>query len=84
MAAAFQILLLQCMNVVDYYAPLLFLEVSTVQPEEFCRTIDLCEKVVSISKHRSQGSCEFCHHVVSEALSKLEDPNTKVYSVTFS
>jgi saposin len=68
----------QCIALVDVYAPLFFLEVSTVQPKEFCGSVDLCEKVVSFSQHRSKGNCEFCHNVVTEALAKLEDPDTKL------
>ncbi|MQM12759.1 hypothetical protein Taro_045677 [Colocasia esculenta] len=33
----------QCLMLVDYYAPLLFLEVALVRPYDFCRRVNLCE-----------------------------------------
>lgn len=80
----FPIILLQCINLVDYYAPLLFLEVSEVQPQEFCQRIGLCGQVVSILQHIPKGNCEFCHQVVAEALEKLKDPETQVFSMPLS
>lgn len=68
----------QCITLVDYYAPLLFLEVSEVKPQEFCRRIALCGPVVSISQHLPKGNCELCHQVVAEALQKLRDPETQM------
>uniref|UniRef100_A0A1D1ZAY7 Pulmonary surfactant-associated protein B n=1 Tax=Anthurium amnicola TaxID=1678845 RepID=A0A1D1ZAY7_9ARAE len=32
----------QCEKLVDYYAPLFFLEVSSMRPHDFCRKINLC------------------------------------------
>lgn len=68
----------QCTVLVDYYAPLFFLEVSTIQAEDFCRKVDLCEEGVSMSQHLSKDKCDICHNVVAEALLKLKDPDTEV------
>ncbi|KAL3536600.1 hypothetical protein ACH5RR_005061 [Cinchona calisaya] len=68
----------QCITLVDYYAPLIFLEISSVQPKEFCQKVDLCEEIVSISRSLSKNSCELCHNVVSEAITKLKDPDTQL------
>lgn len=68
----------QCVTLVDYYAPLFFLEVSTIQPEAFCQKMNLCEKTVITSPPLYQDSCEFCHYAVSEVLVKLKDPDTQL------
>ncbi|KAK6118210.1 hypothetical protein DH2020_047996 [Rehmannia glutinosa] len=68
----------QCIVLVDYYAPLFFLEVSSVQADEFCQKVNLCEEGVSISHHLSQDKCDICHNVVTEALLKLKDPDTEL------
>lgn len=49
-----------------------------MQPGEFCRKVDLCEKVVSISQHLVNDKCNLCHQAVTEALMKLKDPHTQV------
>ncbi|XP_022874135.1 uncharacterized protein LOC111392956 isoform X2 [Olea europaea var. sylvestris] len=67
----------QCITLMDYYVPLFFLEVSSMQPGEFCRKVDLCEKVVSISQHLVNDKCNLCHQAVTEALMKLKDPHTQ-------
>ncbi|KAL6580964.1 hypothetical protein OROMI_006887 [Orobanche minor] len=68
----------QCIVLVDYYAPLFFLEVSSIQADGFCRKVDLCEDGVFISHHLSQDKCDMCHNVVTEALLKLKDPDTEL------
>ncbi|KAI3473103.1 hypothetical protein Pfo_030395 [Paulownia fortunei] len=68
----------QCIVLVDYYAPLFFLEVSSIQAEDFCRKVDLCEEGVSTSQHLSKDKCDVCHNVVTEALLKLKDPDTEL------
>ncbi|XP_022874134.1 prosaposin-like isoform X1 [Olea europaea var. sylvestris] len=68
----------QCITLMDYYVPLFFLEVSSMQPGEFCRKVDLCEKVVSISQHLVNDKCNLCHQAVTEALMKLKDPHTQL------
>uniref|UniRef100_A0A7N1A8Q0 Saposin B-type domain-containing protein n=1 Tax=Kalanchoe fedtschenkoi TaxID=63787 RepID=A0A7N1A8Q0_KALFE len=72
----------ECVTLVDYYAPLFFLEISTIQPEVFCEKVNLCE-AMAISSQSVDGdsnSCNLCHQAVSEIISKLEDPDTQVRS----
>ncbi|GAY32210.1 hypothetical protein CUMW_001130 [Citrus unshiu] len=33
----------ECISVVDYYVPLFFLEISTIQPADFCQNFNLCQ-----------------------------------------
>ncbi|KAL3830251.1 hypothetical protein ACJIZ3_019053 [Penstemon smallii] len=68
----------QCIVLVDYYAPLFFLEVSNIQAEDFCQKVALCEKDVSISLELPKGTCDVCHDAVTEALLKLKDPDTEL------
>ncbi|CAI9097171.1 OLC1v1033535C1 [Oldenlandia corymbosa var. corymbosa] len=68
----------QCITLVDYYAPLFFMEVSSIQPQDFCEKVDLCEKIVLISQQLSKNSCDLCHNVVTEAVLKLKDPDTQL------
>ncbi|KAL6574504.1 hypothetical protein OROMI_011789 [Orobanche minor] len=68
----------QCIVLVDYYTPLFFLEVSSIQADEFCQKVDLCEDGVFISHHLSHDKCDMCHNVVTEALLKLKDPDTEL------
>ncbi|XP_030466003.1 uncharacterized protein LOC115685122 [Syzygium oleosum] len=68
----------ECITLVDSYATLFFTEVSSVEPEEFCRKVNLCEKVAFLSSQLQDDSCELCHHAVSEVLDKLKDPDTQM------
>jgi len=68
----------ECITLVNYYAPLFFLEVSNVQPDVFCRKVDLCKQVAMISSQLHEDSCGLCHHAVSEVLIKLKDPDTQL------
>ncbi|KAI3993628.1 hypothetical protein MKX01_002641 [Papaver californicum] len=61
----------ECMTMVDYYAPLFFLEVNTLKPENFCHKMDLCD-----AQH--PDSCKMCHQSVDEVLDKLENPDTQL------
>ncbi|XP_021766420.1 proactivator polypeptide-like 1 [Chenopodium quinoa] len=67
----------QCTLLVNYYAPLFFLEVSSVEPEGFCKKIDLCRNVV-VSIPEKRNKCDLCHRAVDEALDKLKDPDTEL------
>ncbi|PON94412.1 Saposin, chordata [Trema orientale] len=67
-----------CDTLVDYYAPLFFLEISTIQPSDFCKKVNLCEQIVMISSQLREDSCGLCHHAVEEVLTKLKDPDTKM------
>ncbi|KAK3015339.1 hypothetical protein RJ639_007282 [Escallonia herrerae] len=68
----------QCITLVDYYAPLFFLEVSSVQPGNFCQKVNLCEKMVVVVQHLGEDSCSLCQYAVAEALLKLKDPDTQL------
>ncbi|KAJ8428643.1 hypothetical protein Cgig2_017142 [Carnegiea gigantea] len=67
-----------CMTMVDHYAPLFFLEVSSMQPEELCDGAGLCSKVKMSSLSGKQNKCDLCHNAVDEVLVKLKDPDTKL------
>ncbi|KAI9115863.1 hypothetical protein K1719_012793 [Acacia pycnantha] len=68
----------QCISLVDYYAPLFFLEVDSIQPGEFCEKVNLCEQIAIISSKVQQDGCGFCKDTVSELMEKLEDPDTQL------
>jgi len=68
----------ECITLVDYYAPLFFLEVSNIQAEEFCRKISLCQEIARFSSQLHEDSCGLCHRVFSEVLAKLKDPDTQL------
>ncbi|CAH1446032.1 unnamed protein product [Lactuca virosa] len=68
----------QCITLVDYYAPLFFLEISTVKPEEFCGKVGLCKEIVAYAHEFSENSCDVCHLAVSEAVSLLKDPDNQL------
>ncbi|XP_019184325.1 PREDICTED: prosaposin-like [Ipomoea nil] len=68
----------ECVGLVNQYATLFFLEISSLQPENLCQEIDLCEKVVSISQYVSNSSCDLCHRAVMEAIQQLKNPDTQV------
>ncbi|XP_022761419.1 prosaposin-like [Durio zibethinus] len=68
----------QCISLVDYYVPLFFMEISSIQPEDFCTKVNLCQKVALISSQIREDSCGMCHRAVSEILIKLKDPDTQL------
>ncbi|XP_073274682.1 uncharacterized protein [Primulina huaijiensis] len=69
----------QCVTLVDYYAPLFFMEVSSIEPDGFCQKFGLCEVVISFPLDLSKNNkCDVCHNLVAEALLKLKDPDTEL------
>ncbi|XP_020239287.1 prosaposin [Cajanus cajan] len=68
----------KCIALVDYYAPLFFLELATIQPGEFCHKVNLCQHVTYISLQVQEDSCEFCQDTVSTLLAKLKDRDTRL------
>ncbi|KAK4359219.1 hypothetical protein RND71_021448 [Anisodus tanguticus] len=68
----------ECAILVDYYAPLFFLEINRIRPEDFCQKFGLCEQEVTISQVVSGKNCDLCHQVVTEAEKKLKDPDTQL------
>ncbi|KAK8556536.1 hypothetical protein V6N13_064558 [Hibiscus sabdariffa] len=73
----------QCISLVEYYVPLFFIEISSIQPEDVCQKVNLCQKVTLISSQIRQNSCEVCHNAVSEVLTKLKDPDTQCKKIVF-
>ncbi|KAK3163974.1 hypothetical protein QOZ80_1AG0010910 [Eleusine coracana subsp. coracana] len=67
----------QCITLVDYYIPLFFLEVSTVNPEKFCESVHLCKKGMEIHIPTREDACGLCRHVLVEVLMMLKNPNTQ-------
>ncbi|XP_010922696.1 uncharacterized protein [Elaeis guineensis] len=67
----------QCILLVDYYASLFFVEIDKIRPEEFCRKVNLCGKMVSVNLQKSEETCTLCHHVVDEIITKLKDPDAQ-------
>lgn len=59
------------------------MEISSLEPEDFCQKVNLCEQVAFISKHLKKDSCEFCRNAVAEALLKLKDPETEVRAYNY-
>ncbi|CAJ1810744.1 unnamed protein product [Sphenostylis stenocarpa] len=68
----------KCITLVDYYAPLFFLEIATIQPGEFCHKINLCHLISYISLQVQEDSCGFYKDTVSTLLAKLKDSDTKL------
>ncbi|TXG58945.1 hypothetical protein EZV62_016774 [Acer yangbiense] len=68
----------QCVTLVNYYAPLFFLEISTVQPADFCLKVNLCQQIAAISSQLQDDSCGLCHRTVEEIIVKLKDPDTQL------
>ncbi|KAJ9545051.1 hypothetical protein OSB04_024758 [Centaurea solstitialis] len=68
----------QCITLVDYYAPLFFLEVSSVKPSDFCGKVNLCNEVVAYAEEFKRNSCDLCQVMVSEAVALLKNPDTQL------
>ncbi|MFS7976648.1 putative saposin-like type B, region 1, saposin B type, region 2 [Helianthus anomalus] len=68
----------QCITLVDYYAPLFFLELSNIQPEDFCGKVNLCKEVVAYARELSENSCDVCNLAVSEIIKLLADPDNQL------
>ncbi|XVF84198.1 hypothetical protein PTKIN_Ptkin17bG0006200 [Pterospermum kingtungense] len=68
----------QCIELVDYYVPIFFVEISSIQPEYFCQNVNLCQKVALISSQFRDDKCDLCHRTVTEILMKLKDPDTQL------
>ncbi|KAJ8753783.1 hypothetical protein K2173_000037 [Erythroxylum novogranatense] len=68
----------ECITLVDYYAPLFFLEISSIQPEAFCRKVNLCQEMAMLSAEIREDSCGLCERTVSEVLVKLKNPDTQL------
>lgn len=68
----------QCMTLVDYYATLFFTQISSVQPDEFCEKMNLCQGKRILALPAAENSCDVCHQAVDEIIVRLKDPDTKL------
>ncbi|XP_071684047.1 uncharacterized protein [Lolium perenne] len=68
----------QCITLVDYYIPILLLEVSVVKPEQFCESAHLCPKGPAMRVSARGEACGLCHQALVEVLTMLKDPNAKL------
>lgn len=62
----------------DYYAPLFFLEIGLVQPEQFCTKVNLCGAQLPVHLPKAEDVCSVCEHAIVDVLTKLKDPETQV------
>ena len=68
----------QCLSLVDYYVPILFVELSTISPEQLCEKVNLCGEAVLVNLPKNDDACSLCHNIVAEILTKLTDPDRQV------
>ncbi|CAI8612914.1 unnamed protein product [Vicia faba] len=68
----------ECISLVDYYLPLFFLEMTSVQPGDFCNKVNLCQNIANMSLQFQENSCDFCEDTVSKLLDKITDPDTEL------
>jgi len=68
----------QCTTVVDRYSEIFFTDVSSVQPQGFCKKFGLCRNAMVTSLPEKRTKCEVCHQAVDEVLDKLNDPDTEL------
>jgi hypothetical protein len=71
---------LQCDELMDSYATLLFAKITEIKPEAFCKRYGLCRGTALFSGVTSDSTCVFCHHLLDEVMSKLKDPDAEVIS----
>ena len=67
----------QCIELVDYYAPLFFTKLDPIKPGELCEKFNLCESA-KISLRIQGNSCGLCKDIVAALLVELNDPETKL------
>jgi hypothetical protein len=75
------LLSLQCVELMDSYAALLFAKITEIEPEEFCKQYGLCREVALFSGVTSDGTCVVCCHLLDEVMSKLQDPDAEVIAL---
>uniref|UniRef100_A0A5B6YZT6 Putative Saposin B domain-containing protein isoform 1 n=1 Tax=Davidia involucrata TaxID=16924 RepID=A0A5B6YZT6_DAVIN len=68
----------QCNTLVDYYAPLFFLEIASVQARDFCRKVNLFDQMAITSPLLFLDSCGIYHFAVEKVLLKLKNPKTQL------
>ncbi|ONK61801.1 uncharacterized protein A4U43_C08F33720 [Asparagus officinalis] len=67
----------QCVILVDYYGQLFFNEIGKIRPDEFCRKVNLCERISTRISMR-EDTCKLCRQVVTEIVTKLKDPDSQM------
>ncbi|KAH9315719.1 hypothetical protein KI387_024346, partial [Taxus chinensis] len=67
----------ECDSLVDYYGSLLFMEIGTIKPSEFCQKISYCRGSDSLFLEQEQN-CDVCRAAISEIKTELEDPEKKL------
>jgi hypothetical protein len=77
------LLSLQCVELMDSYATLLFTKITEIEPEEFCKQCGLCREVALFSGVTSDSTCVVCRHLLDEVTSKLQDPDAEVIALLF-
>ena len=68
----------KCISMVDHYAPIIFLEIATISPKEFCQKISICSDSSSLALNRNQNNCDVCESAMLEIEEHLKDPKTKM------
>ncbi|PKU81192.1 proactivator polypeptide-like 1 [Dendrobium catenatum] len=68
----------QCLSLVDHFISILFAEIAKLQPENICKNVYLCENKALAHELKYDDPCTVCHNVVSEVLSKLDDPDAQL------
>ncbi|KAH9622576.1 hypothetical protein KSS87_016463 [Heliosperma pusillum] len=68
----------QCVTMVDQYAETFFSEISSVQPEGFCKKVGLCRKPMVSSLPEKRDKCDVCHQAVNGVIDMLKDPDTEL------
>ncbi|XP_074576008.1 uncharacterized protein LOC141832400 isoform X2 [Curcuma longa] len=69
----------ECISLVDQYMSFVFLEVSTITPEQLCKKVNLCGEETGLLKLLKQDdTCNLCHLIVVQTLIKLKDPDTQL------
>lgn len=68
----------ECHSMVDYYAPLIFVEIATISPKEFCQKMSICSDSSSLALNRQQINCDVCESALNEIETHLKDPETKM------
>uniref|UniRef100_A0A1J3HT93 Pulmonary surfactant-associated protein B n=1 Tax=Noccaea caerulescens TaxID=107243 RepID=A0A1J3HT93_NOCCA len=67
----------QCLSMVDHYTQLFFTQVSVIKSDQICTRLNLC-RAVKGGLAASQGNCEACRQTVTELVTQLKDPETKL------
>ncbi|KAL1201674.1 Cyclin-B1-5 [Cardamine amara subsp. amara] len=75
----------QCLSMVDHYTQLFFTQVSEFKSDQICKKLNLCQAMTesALASQVHQGNCDACRQTVSEVITKLKDPETKLKIIRF-